>query len=368
MNAMSKKYQRLKRQISNDNGITWIDMDGVYKVGNEMSGAGCTPRIYRTVQADPSIFECDGGNKYYVNEVQYSDNNGLTWITEYQTRGEIMEELSEDCGVAYRWVDVDGEWICEEMLNGELVFEYSMENSATCDFKLNGTNFTATDTPYSTNLATLGIAKLTNCNSAFEDSPITNLISFPDTTYVDDMRFMFQGCSGLTSVNLSNFNTKKVTHFTNMFAHCSGLTSLDVSNFNTINAIQMNYMFWGCGKLTSLDVSNFNTSKVTDMLGMFYGCSGLISLDLSNFDTSNVINLRSFLKDCTTLEELDLSGWDLTHFQIDPDNKTNKASMFSGCNNLKTIYARGCNNSTIVQINDALSGAYIKDNVTIITE
>ena len=31
-------------------------------------------------------------------------------------------------------------------------------------------------------------------------------------------------------------------------------------------------MFGGCSNLTSLNVSNFNTENVTDMLSMFYGC------------------------------------------------------------------------------------------------
>ena len=37
----------------------------------------------------------------------------------------------------------------------------------------------------------------------------------------------------------------------------------------------MSGMFSGCSGLTSLDFSNFNTSKVTDMERMFSGCSGL---------------------------------------------------------------------------------------------
>ena len=49
-------------------------------------------------------------------------------------------------------------------------------------------------------------------------------------------------------------------------------------------------MFEGCSKLVSLDLSNFNTSKAENMDSMFQRCSGLISLDLSYFDTSQVTN------------------------------------------------------------------------------
>ena len=50
---------------------------------------------------------------------------------------------------------------------------------------------------------------------------------------------------------------------------------------NTSNVTKMGEMFNGCSGLTSLDVSSFDTSNVTDMIGMFRYCSGLTSLDLS---------------------------------------------------------------------------------------
>ena len=37
------------------------------------------------------------------------------------------------------------------------------------------------------------------------------------------------------------------------------------------------YMFNNCSKLTSLDVTNFNTAKVTDMSYMFSSCKSLTS-------------------------------------------------------------------------------------------
>ena len=54
----------------------------------------------------------------------------------------------------------------------------------------------------------------------------------------------------------------------------------------------MSYMFTACSRLTSLDVSNFDTSKVTNMSRMFANCSSLTSLDVSSFDTSQVTDMR----------------------------------------------------------------------------
>jgi surface protein len=53
----------------------------------------------------------------------------------------------------------------------------------------------------------------------------------------------------------------------------------------------MHGMFSGCSSLTSLDLSNFNTSNVKDLSYMFYNCSSLTSLNLSNFNTNNVVNI-----------------------------------------------------------------------------
>ncbi len=53
----------------------------------------------------------------------------------------------------------------------------------------------------------------------------------------------------------------------------------------------MNGMFNYCKKLTNLDVSKWDTSKVTNMEIMFGECSNLIELDLSNWNTSKVTNM-----------------------------------------------------------------------------
>ena len=67
----------------------------------------------------------------------------------------------------------------------------------------------------------------------------------------------------------------------------------------------MSNMFGNCSSLNSLNVSNFNTSKVTDMSYMFYSCGKLTTLDISNWDTSNVTNMNNMFSNCTNLEKVD---------------------------------------------------------------
>jgi surface protein len=50
-------------------------------------------------------------------------------------------------------------------------------------------------------------------------------------------------------------------------------------------------MFQGSNSLEEINVSSFNTSRVTTMNNMFLGCSSLKEIDLSSFDTSSVTDM-----------------------------------------------------------------------------
>ena len=166
-----------------------------------------------------------------------------------------------------------------------------------------------------------------------------------------------------TSVVEASFkgsNTSNVTDMSSMFNGCSSLTSLDVSNFNTSNVTSMYYMFYGCNGLTSLDLSGWNTSKVNNMNSMFSNCNNLTSLDLSNFNTSNVTNMSWMFYGCTSLTSLTLSDWVIS-------DATDTSYMFDGCGKLSTITMKGCTQETRTKIEEALTAARIKDNVTIET-
>jgi len=114
-----------------------------------------------------------------------------------------------------------------------------------------------------------------------------------------------------------------------MFYGCLTLTSLDVTGFDTSKVTNMSDMFHYCNALTSLDVTGFETSKVTNMSGMFSD-SGLTSLD--GFDTSNVTNMSRMFSNCMYLTSLDLS-------KFDTGNVTDMSYMFSNCEELTTIFA-----------------------------
>ena len=170
---------------------------------------------------------------------------------------------------------------------------------------------------------------------------------------------MFAGCSSLTSLDLSSFNTSKVTDMRGLFAGCKNLRSLNISSFNTSNVQHMDAMFKGCSSLTSLDLSNFNTSNVVSMGyyvrvfsnsgswgqvqhsgydwdgGMFMNCSGLTSLNLSSFNTSKVTNMCKMFNNCKQLTFLDLSNFDMT--LVDRNKKLDMCSGLSTTSRACTI-------------------------------
>jgi surface protein len=104
--------------------------------------------------------------------------------------------------------------------------------------------------------------------------------------------------SSLTSLNVSNWDTSKVTNMDNMFQYCNGLKSLDLSSWRTSQVTDMAKMFHGCQNLTSLDLSNWNTFSAYESY-MFTNCNRLESLYLTNcnFSTVNrIINMKDFPK------------------------------------------------------------------------
>ena len=119
------------------------------------------------------------------------------------------------------------------------------------------------------------------------------------------MENMFLYCSNskLTSLDVSNFNTEKVTNMSCMFRGNSNLTSLDLSNFNTQDVKDMSYMLMDCRGLTSLNLSGFNTPNVENMSGMFNGCYDLTTIYVSDkFVTTKVSDGTDMFYGCTSLK------------------------------------------------------------------
>ena len=207
-------------------------------------------------------------------------------------------------------------------------------------FRLTSLDLSNFDTSKVTNMATMfyGMRNLTTLD-----------LSNFDTSKVTDMRAMFDGMHSLTTLNLSNFDTSKVTNMGSMFFDMRNLTTIDLSNFDTSKVTNMGQMFSGIDKLTTLNLSNFDTSQVTNMYGMFDGMHSLTTLNLSNFDTSKVTDMQNMFYGISNLTSLNLSNFNTSQV-------TNMRVMFSGMSNLTTIDLSNFDTSQVTDMSYMFKG------------
>ncbi len=195
-----------------------------------------------------------------------------------------------------------------------------------------------------------------------------------DTQMTTDMSYMFKS-STVRELDLSHFDTRKVTTFAEMFNGCKGLTVLDLNNFDTRSLKSMYAMFWAdnnlnaiymdkfntsevtsiesmfrdCSNLQVLDLSKWDTSKVTTMQGVFNGCKNLINLDIGNFKTNNVKDMTLMFNSCNSLISLDVS-------EFNTEKVTKMSGLFSGCNKLTSLDVTNFNTSNVTNMSSMFSG------------
>lgn len=111
---------------------------------------------------------------------------------------------------------------------------------------------------------------------------------------------MFAGCSSITNLNLSNWDTSNVTNMESVFAWCSSLEKLDLSGWNNANVTTMNSMFRLIGaSVTNCDlyIQNINLNNnidYTDILAfakisnIYVNSSEMAQIIYSNITTAKI--------------------------------------------------------------------------------
>ena len=209
----------------------------------------------------------------------------------------------------------------------------------------------------SLDLSTFDTSSVTTMSNMFYNcNDLTSLdLSLLVTINVTNMSAMFDYCINLTSLNLNSFDTSNVTNMSSMFGSCTSLNSLVLGSIDTSLVTNMSYMFQGCTGLTSLNLSSFDTSNVTDMSWMFYNCTGLTSLNISSLVTSSVTNMSYMFLKCSSLASLDLSSFNTA-------NVTNMYSMFSGCTGLTSLDLSNFNTSKVTSMTSMFGRLYMNDS------
>lgn len=126
-----------------------------------------------------------------------------------------------------------------------------------------------------------------------EYQKVIKTVDFQTTVQPISTASFFDGMSALETItNIDRLDVSKVTNMGYMFNGCSSLTSLDLSSFNTANVTKMAGMFYGCEKLT-VDCSTWDVSSVIHSNNS-YACAGCSFFDwftdsvtAPNFSTTN---------------------------------------------------------------------------------
>lgn len=91
------------------------------------------------------------------------------------------------------------------------------------------------------------------------------------------LRGIFDGCSYLETCNLNGLKGHNFTDVSFLFNLCEKLKSIGF-NLDGLNVTIMDNTFYGCSALSSLDLSSFNTAACTNMNSTFYGCTKLTTV------------------------------------------------------------------------------------------
>lgn len=148
-------------------------------------------------------------------------------------------------------------------------------------------------------LEKLNTSTTTDLNCMFQHCEnLTSLdVSNFDTSKVENMGGMFEGCTKLANIKgIENFNTERV--------HETGAPSANVDD-----RAGFEHMFAGCSSLTELNLSKWNTAKVQRYTSMFENCTSLSKLNISGFTTkvgTTNTTAKDMFKTCTSLSELTL--------------------------------------------------------------
>lgn len=143
-------------------------------------------------------------------------------------------------------------------------------------------------------------------------------LNYLDTSQVTDMSYLFAYC-GASTLNVSSFNTTKVTDMTMMFGNNANLESLDLSHFDVTQVQSMRQLVSYNRQLKKILMPSSVSSSLKDLKRMFIGNRLLTELELSKINTAKVSNsnLNEMLSGMTGLKNLVLGPQSYLNESVD---------------------------------------------------
>lgn len=176
--------------------------------------------------------------------------------------------------------------------------------STTIDFVDNNSN---------TKFDTSGVTNMSYMFMNSKNLTTINGLNKLNTSNLKDIGAMFYNCNSLTSIDISDWDTSNINNVTSslntsdmtgLFEYCFKLVDLKLPRkFITAKVNDISGMFNNTG-LTSLDLSDWDTSNVHDMRHVFHNCSALERLNLVGWNASRVSDTSWIFANCNELTTL----------------------------------------------------------------
>ena len=273
--------------------VTALDSNQTYDVWNENMGKKDNVRAFRRSHVTPAAVP--------VNAVNVEDNESSDY--------EIKVWFNAAEGVMYYWAPIEKIYLNQ---NASRMFMHftkltELELSGFDASRVENMTymFRSMDSMKNLDLSSFSTPKLKNMTGMFYIATGLKTLNFGnkfDTSNVVSMSHIFLGATNLEYLDLTKFDTQNVTDMNHMFRNMYALKAIKFGkNFKTNNVTNMGSMFASTCSLKELDLSGFNTSKVTKIIELFglvdfrgnsYTCPGGDKLERiyvsDDFDTSKV--------------------------------------------------------------------------------
>ncbi|WP_283102112.1 BspA family leucine-rich repeat surface protein [Olsenella intestinalis] len=154
--------------------------------------------------------------------------------------------------------------------------------------------------------------------------------SFADFHGIPSLEAWFYGLYHLEDVKgIEYLDSSQATSLKCAFYGTNNLHHLDIAQLSTPNLTNIEGLFSGAD-LYEIDLSGWDTSKVTTMCAAFYLNAHLVNADFSGFTAESLLIVNGMFEGCQSLKFMNLS-------KFSPQGVSNYFGMLAGCRSLETV-------------------------------
>lgn len=174
-----------------------------------------------------------------------------------------------------------------------------------------------------------------------KNTSISSVTLLPGVLFQNNaMEYLFYGCEGLKSIDLSGLETGSVTTMKAMLSGCKKLTQLTgYENWDTDSLKSIAYMFDGTASLQAVDLSNWTLSRIENTAWCFQNCAAskiLLPDDLAVISAGFLNHAANYAGSSFTIPSgvktigyahtiYDFATKDFTEFRVAEGNESYKA-------------------------------------------